>query len=118
MSVMSLVNHILSRKPIKSNIKVLTLNNFCIYIQQRRRIMGDDKPGEISVRSHVRGVVNLKTLQQQAVTDACVFCLDDEKLALEILIFIETWIGSVFCLANTCDVQISYLNCVPLVIGF
>ena len=79
--------------------------------------MGDDKPGEISIRSHVRGVVNLKTLQQ-AVTDACVFCLDNEKLAPEILIFIETWIGSVFCLANTCDVQISYLNCVALVIGF
>lgn len=79
--------------------------------------MGDDKPGEISIRSHVRGVVNLKTLRQ-AVTDACVFCLDNEKLALEILIFIETWIGSVFCLANTCHVQISYLNCVALVFGF
>lgn len=50
--------------------------------------MGDDKPGEISIRSHVRGVVNLKTLRQ-AVTDACVFCLDNEKLALEILIFIK-----------------------------
>lgn len=48
--------------------------------------MGDDKPGEISIRSHVRGVVNLKTLRQ-AVTDACVFCLDNEKLALEIFDF-------------------------------